>query len=717
MPLRSPLFTTLASPANLPAPDRPLRVKPAPAARLLLVFALLLGTLRADWRDDAGYTLLLQTYSSGVPASVASGVSQIEAPDGSANYAADSPGKAPTLKSGASGANGHASTVAVYFYSTASSAIPDTTTIDAYNANSWLATGFLNYDSATYTSLPLTESRRIQNHSWISQFTRTETNEDAITSAVANINQRLDYAINRDGCLAVVGTNNGASTILPDLMVQGYHTLSVGLTSGNHAAGLTTHDTAGRMKPDLVAYESLTSFATPQVSSVAGLISEKLRNTPYTPALATADYPRLTKALLLAGATKDTLASWSRADTTKPYDATYGAGALNALLSYRILSAGRQSASASSTLAETGWAISTVRSSTSASSRTYFFDIPADTTATRFSAALTWHRPLSFNSLTGTFNTSLPNLDLRLYPVSPGTFTLNTTPFDASLSTVDNVEHLYQAALPPGRYALQISSASTTATTYALAWRTSPTVTVEATAATARETDLTPATFTLTRIGSTTSPLLVPLAWGGTALPGTHYQTPPDTALIPAGASSTTVTITPIADDLAQGDRTITLTVTQDFSLSVGTPSTAFATIEDKPYDSWRFARFTLEQLDDPATSGPTADPDADGLSNLLEYAFNRAPLTSDATDAIPASSIDANGYLNLSFFQASDRPDLSYLVEWTDDLTTTWRSGPDYTTLDSTTTAPGGNQLTVRAVTPLTDTPRQFLRVRVTRQ
>ncbi|MEN9841532.1 MAG: hypothetical protein RL376_1332, partial [Verrucomicrobiota bacterium] len=482
-------------------------MKPAPAARLLVTFGLLFAALRADWRDDVGYSRLLETFSSGVPTSVASGVSQIEAPDGSANYAADSPGKTPTLKSGTSGANGHASTVAVYFYSTASSVIPETSTIDAYNANSWLGTGFLNYDSATYASAPLTEPRRIQNHSWISIFNRTTNSESQISAIVANLNQRLDYAINRDGFLSVAGTNNGTSTTLPDLMVQGYHTVSVGLANSNHAAGLTTHDTSGRMKPDLVSFEGVTSYATPQVSSVAGLLSEKLRNTVYSSVLATADYPRLTKALLLAGAAKDPLASWSRADTTKPYDATYGAGALNALLSYRILSAGPQTASTSALVPETAWAIATVRSSTQAASRTYFFEIPTGSTATRFSAALTWHRPLVF-SFGGFTGTTPANLDLSLFSVTPNTFTLGTQ-LDASLSTVDNVEHLYQADLPPGRYALQVSSTSITSTSYALAWRTSPTVTVAPTTATTSESNpASPAAFTLTRTGPTTSPLL-----------------------------------------------------------------------------------------------------------------------------------------------------------------------------------------------------------------
>jgi hypothetical protein len=139
----------------------------------------------------------------------------------------------------------------------------------------------------------------VQNHSWISAAGNSE-------AVVSEINQRLDFAIDRDGFSSVVGVNNAASTALPQMLAQAYHTISVGLTNGAHSAGFTTLDGPGRIKPDLVAPDGLTSFATPMVAGAAGLLQAALAAAPY--ALTGADRPRVTKALLLAGAAKDTVA-------------------------------------------------------------------------------------------------------------------------------------------------------------------------------------------------------------------------------------------------------------------------------------------------------------------------------------------------------------------------------------------------------------------------
>jgi hypothetical protein len=656
--------------------------------------------LRADWKDDVGYTRLQQTFTSGVPTSAADGYTQTEAPEGT-NYAPDTTSAlfslhTFTFKSGDSTAIGHAQSVASYFYGNPSSLVPGPAPVDLYNADGWLNAEFLRYGTA---QLPPTELRRVQNHSWISSDTLTD-------AQVTHADQRLDYAINRDGFTSVVGMGNGASTTLPGLLGQGYHCLSVGLVNGNHSAGFTAYDTAGRMKPDLVAFEGVTSFSTPQVASAAALISEKLRNTYSGSLSANSDYPRLTKALLLAGAAKEPLSSWSRADTTKPYDAVYGAGALNVFLAYRILSTGKQPASGTSTVSETGWDVNTP-----SPTKLYFFDIPAGTTSARFSAALTWHRSLTF--LSGSFFApALANLDLKLFTA---TGTTTGTQIDASLSTVDNIEHIYQATLAPGRYALQVSLTSGTNTTYALAWRTSPTVTVAPTTPVARELDLTPAVFTITRTGPITSPLFVPLTWSGTAITGTHYDTPPTSVLIPAGSAYSTVQITPIADNLAQGDRTVTLSVTTDFSLSAGSPASATATIQDKPFDAWRFTHFTTEELTDIAVSGDSADPDSDGLPNLLEYALGAVPKSSDAVTHTPMAGME-EGYLTLSYTRPNTVTDITYSTEWSPDLST-WSSGAGVVeTVSSTDNGNGTTTVVARSTAALADTPRQFLRLRVTR-
>ncbi|MBC8041477.1 MAG: hypothetical protein H7Y06_13105 [Opitutaceae bacterium] len=673
-----------------------------------LVALIATGALHADWKDDVGYTRLQQTFPSEAPVSPAGGVTQAEAPDGSANYAPDtaSPlftGNTFDLKSGASGANGHAHAVASYFYGNTSSLLSSPLPVDLYNANNWLGSGFLNYGQS---AAPASENRRVQNHSWISMFDTSQATTSQINSAVTNINQRLDFAIDRDGFTSVVGMGNGASTTLPDLLGQSYHSLSVGLVNGSHSAGLTAWDGAGRMKPDLVAFEGVTSYSTPQVASAAALISEKIRNTPYSPALSTADYPRLTKALLLAGAAKEPLPFWSRPDTTKPYDSVYGAGALNVFLSHRILIAGQQPAHPSGTVAETGWDVNTANST-----RLYFFDIPSGGTSTHFSAALSWHRSLIF--FAGSFfGPALTNLDLKLFTATGTTL---GTQIDASLSTVDNVEHLYQATLAPGRYALQVSLTNGSATPYALAWRTSPSVSVADTTSVAREADTSPAVFTVTRTGSTTSPLYVPLSWSGTAVSGTHYLNPPNAILIPAGASSSTLPITPVSDNLAQGDRTITLSVATDFSLSAGSAASATVTLQDKPFDAWRFTRFTTEELADSAISGDSADPDADGISNLLEYALGTEPKSPDTSTRLPTPAID-NDRLTLTYTRPTTNTDLTYTLEWSDNLST-WHTGPEFTELISSTDN-GNGTITVftRALAPLSTAPRQFLRLRVTR-
>ena len=673
--------------------------------RSLRFLAHLLGALvvalplRADWKDDVGYTRLQQTFTSGVPTAVAAGVTQTEASDTSGNFYlpdstnAEFSSKTIANKSSGSGASGHATTVGAYFYGNSSSLIPATSQIDAYNANSWL------------TAIPYTETRLVQNHSWI-----IDTITSNIDTTVSYYDARLDYMVQQTGVVCVVGVANGNSTTLPQLFCQAYNLISVGMTNGQHSAGTTTYDGAGRIKPDLVAPESATSFSTPQVSSASGLLAQKLTESPYS--RSGADIARTTKALLLAGATKEAFPEWTRT-TTQPIDLRYGAGELNVLLSYRILLGGMASPSTSQACPETAWANSSVRISTSTGNRTYFFDIPSGSSNSRFSAALVWLRSVS--SFGGNYSASvLSDLSLTLYTASG--FTIGSAVTNGtSNSATDNLEHIYLPDLPAGRYAIQVSSSSNTNTAYALAWRTSPTVTVAATTPTAREVDGTAGVFTLTRTGATTSPLYVPLAWSGTAVAGTHYVSPPAGVLIPAGSTTATVSITPIADSVAQGDRTVILTVTTDFSLSAGATPSATATIQDKPYDAWRFSHFTTDELANTAVSGDSADPDSDGLSNLIEYALGADPKTSDAATHTPAAGLNAD-LLTLTYTRTTSITDATYAVEWSSDLQS-WSTGASVTeTLSSTDNGNSTTTVVVRAITPLTTTPRQFLRLRVTR-
>jgi hypothetical protein len=390
--------------------------------------------------------------------------------------------------------------------------------VGLYNANSWIGGGFLNRGS---NSEPVTESHAVQNHSWVGTLNANFTEADA-----TEINRRLDFAINRDGFVSVVGVNNGNSTILPAILGQSYHTISVGRDDNGHSAGFTTLDfitsgDAGRIKPDIVAPsaapEYATSWTTPMVASAAGLLYSKLAAAPYS--LAGADKPRVIKSLLLATATKNTVPSWSNTPT-RPLDLRYGAGELNICHAYNALRAGKETASSSILRKSLGWATESVAAS---SPKTYFFNIAAGAPSTPFSAALTWHRVITDNlngPSWGNLSTTLANLNLRLYQASG--FALGSE-VAASLSSVDNVELVYQSALPPGNYALVVESTSTTSTHYALAWHSLPAVTVAATSATAREIDLQAGLVTITRTGDTALPLFVPITVGGSAISGSWH--------------------------------------------------------------------------------------------------------------------------------------------------------------------------------------------------
>lgn len=421
----------------------------------LLLLATPCGSF-AGHKEDIGLTALLAELGGSAPTGAGVSISQVEGLVGS-NYAAvatdpELTGKSITLKSGASGGSGHAIFVARSFCGSTNGIAPGLTQIDAYEINEWLQTNFLN--AGNNNTAPLAEVRRIQNHSWIGSTGVTGTDEDIV--------RRFDLAIVRDGFVAIVGLNNLNTNAVPALLASAYNAISVGVPSGQHSSGGTTNETAGRIKPEIVAPSAYyaTSYSCGTVSGAAALL---LHTADASPALINArTNSEVIKALLLAGATKTQFPGWTRT-STQPLDVIYGAGQLNIQKSYHLLKAGEFAASSSVTVSNRGWDFTT----TSASAARYFFDVPAGYELTNFSAILTWNRRVvdSNPGSTFTMQVTMPNLSLRLYHAT--NFTLGPLR-DSSLSPIQNVEHVY-TNLPAGRYALEVTS-DTTGMDYALAW-------------------------------------------------------------------------------------------------------------------------------------------------------------------------------------------------------------------------------------------------------
>jgi predicted alpha-1,2-mannosidase len=125
--------------------------------------------------------------------------------------------------------------------------------------------------------------------------------------------------------------------------------------------------------------------------------------------------------------------------------------------------------------------------------------------------------------------------------------------------------------------------------------------------------------------------------------------------------------------------------------------------------ETWTGNHFTVAERNDPAREatlwGHLADPDADGVNNLLEYALNGDPLVNSPA-ILPAVSLPVPGSpLQLTFLRA--RADLTYVVQGSSDLAI-WAD---------LATNPG----TVSTTTPVVFTDsvsnpsRRFLRLRVT--
>jgi endonuclease I len=91
------------------------------------------------------------------------------------------------------------------------------------------------------------------------------------------------------------------------------------------------------------------------------------------------------------------------------------------------------------------------------------------------------------------------------------------------------------------------------------------------------------------------------------------------------------------------------------------------------PGQAWKDTHFTDAELANPAISGDDADPDQDGLSNLLEYAFNRDPRQSESSPAVIPSANCQGGTCQLAISYSRNRSatDVAVAYEWSSDLKT----------------------------------------------
>ena len=314
------------------------------------------------------------------------------------------------------------------------------------------------------------------------------TNVDPVPDGCISVDdqQALDtlydnYAV-AHGTLFISAVNNSGSVSPPG---TAYNSLGVGACGPGAASSIGPTVDNGRCKPDLVAPQSVTSFAAPQVAGAAALLLQAAMRGDGGAATNAAADPRTIKALLMNGAIKPP--DWKPAGSA-PLDARYGAGVLNVFNAWRQFAGGRQPFTSAEQVAGggnhppagvggavavlNGWDFNTNTSHSASPAQDgvnhYLFNATNGMGFT-LTATLVWNRHLG--------KTAINNLDLFLYDCASGRLVASST------SRVDNVEHLFVPRLAPGRYDLQVWKAGAGAVsdteTYALAFAfTSPTLTL-----------------------------------------------------------------------------------------------------------------------------------------------------------------------------------------------------------------------------------------------
>ncbi len=481
--------------------------------RLGAILALGPSLALADYRGDIAYTRLQQELGvsmptgAGVIVSQVEGTQQVNGQDAWFPDITDPEFAGKTIVNGSNAPGGlysyHATGVAGDFYGLTRSIAPGISNITGYSANDWLGSRYLQtVANSTTGATPSVSTSRIANHSWIGGAPGFDT----------YVLRRLDWVIDRDEYIQLVGLNNGdglTPTTNP-LLSSAYNVIAVGRSDSFHAPGTVALDpvyTAGRARPDIVDPINATSNATPHVAATAALLIQTGHNNAALSSdpvavsttnragatIRNAERSEVIKAVLMAGADRVThnttvpnLISYRGAptyQTANGLDVRYGAGQQNVRNSYLILVAGEQGSVEDGNLAATvgsrGFDYDPAFGGSSSSNITGTYRLPVQPTPQLLTASLVWNIYITGPSGPG-FATAatLRNLDLTVIDLAAGGTPVvlpgGTPAVATSQSLVDNTENIWLVVPANAQYALRVTRVGTFTRDYGLAWQLVP---------------------------------------------------------------------------------------------------------------------------------------------------------------------------------------------------------------------------------------------------
>jgi hypothetical protein len=132
--------------------------------------------------------------------------------------------------------------------------------------------------------------------------------------------------------------------------------------------------------------------------------------------------------------------------------------------------------------------------------------------------------------------------------------------------------------------------------------------------------------------------------------------------------------------------------------------------LSSQTYEEWRVLNFTTTQLQNSSVSSASADPDTDGIPNLMEYVFNLSPW---ANNPPRTSSGISNNHLTLTYPERNNLAPTQVWLQGTDDLQkwTTYNTKIEISRI----AASGFNAVTLQDPVALgTNLNRRFIRLKI---
>ncbi len=175
-----------------------------------------------------------------------------------------------------------------------------------------------------------------------------------------------------------------------------------------------------------------------------------------------------------------------------------------------------------------------------------------------------------------------------------------------------------------------------------------------------------------------------------------------------AGLNVFTVSVTDAGSPGLGGGGALSATATLNVMVAASGPS----------FSAFASTNFTAEEQANPLVSGPAADPDGDGIPNLLEYALALDPRAA-AADGLPKPvllDVSSESYITLVYTRRKGATDITFTPEFSATPGDAGFTASPVVQVSLVDNGNGTETVTVRDAAPVSAQSPRFARIRVTR-